>query len=56
MQEVIKCQRCNTEIINKSMFCPQCNAIIYENLLDYEMVDFMTTGTDPRLPPRSDAG
>jgi len=57
MQEVIKCQQCNTEIINnKSISCPVCGTIWYEAILDREIIDFMTTGTDPRLAPRSDSG
>ena len=56
MQEAIKCPRCNSEIADESIGCPQCDSTIYKTILDYDMIDFMTTGTDPRLAPRSDSG
>ena len=67
MQEVIKCPQCNSEILvvnipvngiinDKSISCPQCDSAIYKTTLDHDMIDFMTTGTDPRLAPRSDSG
>ena len=56
MQEAIQCPQCNSEITDKLISCPQCDSTIYETMLDYDMIDFMTTGTDPRLAPRSDSG
>ena len=55
MHTVIKCPQCNSEIADKSS-CPQCDLAKYKTILDYDMIDFMTTGTDPRLAPRSDSG
>ena len=58
MQKVIKCPQCNSEITDESIGCRKCASTIsrYTIILDYDMIDFMTTGTDPRLAPRSDSG
>jgi len=57
MQEIIQCPQCNAEIITNSLLCSSCGTIIYESIiLDCNIIEFMTTGTDPRLAPRSDSG
>jgi len=54
------CPRCLKIIFDNNIIkCITCNVTMrqynYEPL-DHEMVDFMTTGTDPRLSPRADSG
>ena len=54
------CPKCLKIIFdNNSIKCITCDVTMrqynYEPL-DHEMVDFMTTGTDPRLAPRADSG
>ena len=56
------CPRCNAIYDEFELRCSGCNLSvkdiknIEENLINDEVVDFMTTGTDPRLAPRSDSG
>ena len=56
------CPRCSVIYDEVELRCSGCNLLvtdiknIEEKLINDEIVDFMTTGTDPRLAPRSDSG
>ena len=56
------CPRCNAIYDEFELRCSSCKLSvkdiknIEEMLINDEIVDFMTTGTDPRLAPRSDSG
>ena len=56
------CTRCIVIYDEFELRCSGCNLLvtdiknIEEKLINDEIVDFMTTGTDPRLAPRSDSG
>ena len=56
------CPRCNAIYDEFELKCSGCNLSVQDiqcvedGLLNNEVVEFMTTGTDPRLAPRSDSG
>ena len=56
------CPRCNAIYDEFELKCSGCNLsvedieYVKDRLLNNEVVEFMTTGTDPRLAPRSDSG
>ena len=56
------CPRCNSVYDEFEIRCSGCNLTvediryIEDRLVTNEIVEFMTTGTDPRLAPRSDSG
>ena len=56
------CPRCNSIYDEFELKCSGCNLTVQDiqsvenHLINNEVVDFMTTGTDPRLAPRSDSG
>jgi len=56
------CPRCSSVYDEFEIRCSGCNLTvediryIEDRLVTNEIVEFMTTGTDPRLAPRSDSG
>ena len=56
------CPRCNVVYDEFEVRCSGCNLsaqdiqYVEDRLINNEVVEFMTTGTDPRLAPRSDSG
>jgi len=56
------CPRCSAIYDEFELKCSGCGLsvqdikYIEDRLLNNEIVEFMTTGTDPRLAPRSDSG
>jgi len=56
------CPRCNAIYDEFELKCSGCKLsvkdieYVKDRLLNNEVVEFMTTGTDPRLAPRSDSG
>jgi len=56
----MNCPRCDAVVDEYETDCSGCKLQqIWKHdwtLVSEEVFDFMTTGTDPRMPPRSDSG
>ena len=56
------CPRCSVIYDEFELRCSGCSLTVQDirrvedHLTNNEVVEFMTTGTDPRLAPRSDSG
>jgi len=56
MSHQCNCTECNNPIKEQEQFCSACKAAIPYNLINRELVDFMTEETKPNMAPRADHG
>ena len=50
------CYSCKAKISENDKKCERCSAPILFDTMDQSVVEFMTEGTNPNMPPRSDNG